>query len=237
MMKDKNACGLKLKYFCIFAAFLNTTMSGKDICKYLKSVRREVAAANGLELDISECGYEGECPGTCPRCENEVRQLEQALSMRKSLSQKVSVLGVAAGLALSGMTAASAQTVVPVDTSRSSESTFEEMIEGELPELEWHETLHTAAMFAGGVDSLSKYIMDNFHPNFGEMEFKNVRVLVEFCVEKTGTISEVKIVEGVHPRVDEEVVRMISNMPPWKPATEWGRPVRSYYTLPISFDF
>ena len=73
-------------------------MKGKETCNYLKVVRREVAAANGLELAIPECTYEGECQGTCPQCESEVRQLEQALSLRKSLSQKVSILGVAAGL-------------------------------------------------------------------------------------------------------------------------------------------
>ena len=56
-------------------------MKGKQVCSYLKSVRREVASANDIDLEIPDCTFEGECPGTCPRCEAEVRQLEQALSM------------------------------------------------------------------------------------------------------------------------------------------------------------
>lgn len=209
-------------------------MKGKETCNYLKAVRREVAAANGLELAIPECTYEGECQGTCPRCESEVRQLEQALSMRRSLSQKVSILGVAAGLALSGMTAASAQTIVPPDSTCAVQPVeVDDDVVGFV-----EDTPVSQAKFVGGVDSLNKYIFENFHPNFGEMVFKNVKVLVEFCVEKTGKISEVKIVEGVHPRVDEEVIRMISDMPPWEPALDkTGKPVRSWYVLPVTLDF
>ena len=91
-------------------------MKGKQICSYLKSVRREVAAANGIDLEIPDCTFDGECPGTCPRCEAEVRQLEQALSQRQRLSPKVAIVGVAMGLALSGMSAASAQNVNPSDS-------------------------------------------------------------------------------------------------------------------------
>ena len=60
---------------CIFAADMmlyqqiDFTMKGKQVCSYLKSVRREVAAANGIDLEIPDCTFEGECPGTCPRCE------------------------------------------------------------------------------------------------------------------------------------------------------------------------
>ena len=210
-------------------------MKGKEKCNYLKAVRREVAAANGLQLDIPECTYEGECQGTCSRCESEVRQLEQALSMRKSSLQKVAILGVAAGLALSGMTVASAQTIVPPDSTRAVQPVE---MDDDVPVGFVEDPRASQAMFAGGVDSLNKYIFDNFNPNTGEMSFKNVRVLVRFCVETNGKISEVEIVEGVHPRVDEEVVRMISNMPPWQPAVErTGTPIRSWYMLPITFDF
>lgn len=85
-------------------------MNGKDKCSYLKAIRREITAANGIDLEIPECTFEGECSGTCPRCEGEVRQLERAISQRRKLSQKVAILGVAAGLSLAGMSPAVAQT-------------------------------------------------------------------------------------------------------------------------------
>ena len=90
--------------------FTPIVMNGKDKCSYLKAIRREIAAANGIDLEIPECTFEGECSGTCPRCEGEVRQLERAISQRRKLSQKVAILGVAAGLSLAGMSPAVAQT-------------------------------------------------------------------------------------------------------------------------------
>lgn len=94
-------------------------MIGKSICKYLKSVRRAVAEANGIDLEIPECTFDGECSGTCPRCEAEVRMLEQALSAHQRMAQKVAVLGVAAGLSFMGMPAASAQNITPTPPSAS----------------------------------------------------------------------------------------------------------------------
>ena len=91
-------------------------MIGKSICKYLKSVRRAVAEANGIDLEIPECTFEGECSGTCPRCEAEVQMLEKALSARKRMAQKVAVVGVAAGLSFLGPPIVSAQNVTPTDT-------------------------------------------------------------------------------------------------------------------------
>ena len=85
----------------------------------MKSVRREVAEANGIDLEIPECTFDGECSGTCPRCEAEVRMLEQALSARQRMAQKVAVLGVAAGLSFMGMPTASAQNITPTPPSAS----------------------------------------------------------------------------------------------------------------------
>ena len=75
---------------------------GKNICKVLKDVRSKVARENDIPLEIPECTFEGDCRGTCPRCEAEVRYLEQELRKRKSLGKAVTI----AGIALSSMVAA-----------------------------------------------------------------------------------------------------------------------------------
>lgn len=75
---------------------------GKNICKVLKDVRGKVARENDIPLEIPECTFEGDCRGTCPRCEAEVRYLEQELRERKSLGKAVTI----AGIALSSMVAA-----------------------------------------------------------------------------------------------------------------------------------
>ena len=52
---------------------------GKQTCRILKDIRRQIAEANGIEFTVSECRYKGDCLGTCPKCEAEVRYLEQNL--------------------------------------------------------------------------------------------------------------------------------------------------------------
>lgn len=85
-------------------------MSGKDVCHYLKEVRRKIAEENDIPFEITECSFKGECSGTCPKCESEVRYLEQQLSVRKSLAKKAAVVGIAVGLSFAGSPHVAAQT-------------------------------------------------------------------------------------------------------------------------------
>ena len=71
---------------------------GKKICGELKKIRRRIADENGIELDIPECTYEGDCRGTCPRCEWEVKYLEQSLFERLKLGKIATISGIAIGL-------------------------------------------------------------------------------------------------------------------------------------------
>ena len=72
---------------------------GKNICNQLKEVRKRIAEENNIPLEIEECTYKGECRGTCPRCEAEVRYLENALANRLKLGKVATVAGLALGLA------------------------------------------------------------------------------------------------------------------------------------------
>ena len=75
---------------------------GKDICKELKAVRKQIAEENGIPLEIKECTYQGPCRGTCPRCEAEVRYLENSLANRLKMGKVATVAGLALGLASCG---------------------------------------------------------------------------------------------------------------------------------------
>lgn len=65
---------------------------GKNTCKILKEIRKQIAEDNDIELIIEECTYKGDCEGTCPRCEEEVRFLEEELEKRQKEGKKA-VLG------------------------------------------------------------------------------------------------------------------------------------------------
>lgn len=69
--------------------------NGKEVCKRLKEVRREIAKANNIPLIQEECKHEGDCMGTCPKCEQEVRYLERELDTRSKLGKAASIIGIA----------------------------------------------------------------------------------------------------------------------------------------------
>ena len=71
---------------------------GKSICNVLKTIRKQVADANEIKYEPRECHHQGECRGTCPACEAEVRYLESQLSIRRQLGKAVAIMGISAGL-------------------------------------------------------------------------------------------------------------------------------------------
>ena len=73
---------------------------GKEKCRILKQIRAEIARNNDIEYVIEDCPHQGDCRGTCPKCEAEVRELENKLAARRRIGKKVIVAGVAAGISL-----------------------------------------------------------------------------------------------------------------------------------------
>ncbi len=74
---------------------------GKKTCKMLKEIRKEIAKNNDIAYVTTECKYQGDCSGTCPKCEAEVRYLEEELEKRRSAGKKVVLAGVAAAMIFS----------------------------------------------------------------------------------------------------------------------------------------
>ena len=78
-------------------------------------MRRRIADENNIPLETEECTYHGECCGTCPRCDAEVRYLEDALSRRLRMGKAAMVAGVALGLAVStGVKAQNVTDTIPL---------------------------------------------------------------------------------------------------------------------------
>lgn len=61
------------------------------------------------------------------------------------------------------------------------------------------------------------------------------RVVVQFVVERDGSVSQVRVVRGVDPSLDKEAQRVISSMPKWIPGKQNGQAVRSRFTVPVTF--
>ena len=91
---------------------------GKSTCKLLKSIRQQIADANGISYRPKECQHKGDCAGTCPACEEEIRYLERELKARKGNGFGMKVAGIAAGICATVMPmTAAAQAVKPDSTA------------------------------------------------------------------------------------------------------------------------
>ena len=91
---------------------------GRSTCKLLKSIRQQIADANGISYQPKECHHKGDCTGTCPACEEEIRYLERELKARKGNGFGMKVAGIAAGICATVMPmTAAAQAVKPDSTA------------------------------------------------------------------------------------------------------------------------
>ena len=197
---------------------------GRSICNVLKAVRKAVADANGIEYEPRKCDFMGECQGTCPACEAEVRYVEREIAIRRLAGKAVTVAGIAAG-ALS-LTACGnditdnlgqEQTAVKADTADKMFGLVEEM-----------------PSFPGGQAALMKYIEENMRCPDPESDASG-RVIVQFVIGKDGTVKDPKVVRGITPALDGKGLRLVRNMPKWKPGKMSGKLVEVRYTLPVTF--
>lgn len=76
-------------------------MHGKKKCKILKEIRKQIAKDNDITYITTECKHQGNCKGTCPKCEAEVRYLEAELEKRRMAGKQVVVAGIAAAMMMS----------------------------------------------------------------------------------------------------------------------------------------
>ena len=92
-------------------------VKGKSTCKLLKDIRQQIADANGISYRPKECHYKGDCAGTCPACEEEIRYLERELKARKGNGFGMKVAGIAAGICATVMPMTAAAQVVKSDST------------------------------------------------------------------------------------------------------------------------
>ena len=117
-------------------------MKGKEKCRILKEIRQKIADENGIEYITSECKHKGECRGTCPKCESEVRFLERELAKRQSIGKRIALAGIAASLVISGVGCTDEEKTttlegdIPYVENKGETTPEKETVDGLLPEPE-----------------------------------------------------------------------------------------------------
>ncbi|MCK5027989.1 MAG: energy transducer TonB [Bacteroidales bacterium] len=86
-------------------------------------------------------------------------------------------------------------------------------------------------------NAFRKYIIDNIKfPVDAQENGLTGKVQAQFVVDLDGSLSQIKILRGVHSSIDKEVLRVIQNSPKWEPAIQAGKNVRAMYGIIISFE-
>lgn len=99
-----------------------------------------------------------------------------------------------------------------------------------------HVSVEVMPEFPGGTSALMKYLSGNIkYPTVSQEIGSQGRVIVQFVVDKDGTITDPVVVRGVDSYLDKEALRVISTMPKWKPGIQNGKKVRVKYTVPVAF--
>ncbi len=104
------------------------------------------------------------------------------------------------------------------------------------PEPEPFVVVEEMPMFPGGEKALQQYIAD--HTEYPEVAKENNiqgKVIVRFCVTPKGGVSQVSVLKGVDPELDNEAIRVVNTLPTFIPGKQGGKPVPVWYMVPIEF--
>ena len=108
--------------------------------------------------------------------------------------------------------------------------------EEEVEEQQIFQVVEEMPEFPGGMAECMKFLAKNIkYPAIAQENGVQGRVIVQFVVNKDGTIVDPVVVRSVDPYLDKEALRVIKAMPKWKPGKQRGKAVRVKYTVPVTF--
>lgn len=208
---------------------------GRNICDTLKAIRKEIADANGIEYSPEECHFKGECRGTCPKCEQEVKDLEYELRLRQMAGTAIKVAGVAAGIvAMTACSDGKIQRTVSDNAKQWRTAVIKPTADPDSSKI--FGAAEEMPSFPGGEKALMQYIKDNtYYPKEMCEGAAQGRVMVGFVINEDGSISDVKVLRSLTPEFDEVAVKIVKGMPKWNPGKQNGKAVKTKYTVPVSF--
>jgi TonB family protein len=123
------------------------------------------------------------------------------------------------------------------DIASADEMVVEEKTENILAEKEAaFFVVEESATFQGSdLNAFRQYLIKQFvFPESLKGKGINGKVIAQFVVDATGKVTKVKILRGVHPEIDKEVIRILENCPVWKPGKQGGKSVSQAFTIPVT---
>ncbi len=97
-------------------------------------------------------------------------------------------------------------------------------------------TVEQMPSFPGGLDAQQRFIANGLkYPVEAQTKGIQGRVTIRYVVKSTGEISDIEVIRGIDPLLDNEAIRIVKSMPKWEPGKQGGKAVDVYYTLPVVF--
>jgi TonB family protein len=186
---------------------------------YIKpSVNKEESADVKYEMIINEDGKI-----------KSLKELEiKNLISYEFLTTQDSMPGEETGYEGQGNTVESGIPAIPADPA-----VGDSRYEGKLYDLG---SVESAPEFNGGQSALARFLGSNLRYPARARETKTQgKVYIGFIVEKNGTLTDFKVIKGIGNGCDEEAIRVLRSSPPWKPGMAEGKPVRTSYIQPITY--
>lgn len=176
----------------------------------------------------AEVWIDGKQAGTTPIFLSECLIGKHQVTFKKSsYKERALTFDVTEGQTATVMESLEKMVVEPLHADGTSGNTITEevfMVVEQMPE------------FPGGMAKLMEYLSQNVrYPALAMQQRVQGRVVVEFVVNKDGSISDESILRSVHPLLNEEALRLVKNMPKWSPGMQRGKAVRVRYTIPVLF--
>ena len=207
---------------------------GKQTCKILKEIRRQIAEANGIEFATSECRYRGDCLGTCPKCEAEVRYLEQQLRSRQRMGKAIALAGISAGMILmsgcSGTSTSSSNINELEGVVIYNEEVEDTVEESEMREIWLESQVDVKPEFPGGDDEMRNLFDECWRK---EKDAIIGSAKISYTVNFKGEIENPEIIEG-DTLLGEQLIRIINQFHNHTPGQRNGKPVDVYKTFSFS---
>ena len=111
-----------------------------------------------------------------------------------------------------------------------------EVEEEEVEEQQIFQVVEEMPEFPGGMAECMKWLGKNIkYPTISQENGVQGRVIIQFVVNRDGSIVDAQVARGVDPYLDKEALRVVGLMPKWKPGKQRGKEVRVKYTLPVMF--
>ncbi|MBO4659770.1 MAG: energy transducer TonB [Prevotella sp.] len=99
-----------------------------------------------------------------------------------------------------------------------------------------YELVDEMPQYIGGEREMMEFIARTAkYPEIEQLLGSQGKVVVEFIVERDGSVSTPAVISSISPRLDREAVEAIMAMPPWTPGKNHGKPVRTRMVLPVNY--